>query len=135
VFDSGANSLQRIQAGGAGSIEFTIADTNDRLYVGLSHNKPDNQYDMTDIDFTAEQNGKKLEVLEFGTIVFSTGNVFAVNDNVKINIDYNGVATYLINDTVQFTSTLTTSFPLQADAGISGLSDILTTPRLHGDWS
>ncbi|HEY6805045.1 MAG TPA: RHS repeat-associated core domain-containing protein [Pyrinomonadaceae bacterium] len=128
--NAGAASTQTL-ARGDGYFEFTAAQANKYLMCGL--NNSDNDRSYAEIDFAIYlQDSGYLSVYQSGTNVYTSGaSAYTTGDVFRVAIE-SGVVKYKKNGTVFYTSAVSPTYPLQADATIYSNGGGLTNAVVSG---
>ena len=132
-WNAGAISAGRI-VWGDGFIEFTATETNKNRAGGLSNG--DSGQTLADIDFAVVlKDDAAIEIQEAGTSRGTFGS-YSGNDRFRVQVEAGTVA-YLRNGIPFYTSTVTPTYPLNADTSFDSaggtLSDIVFANLVWAD--
>jgi hypothetical protein len=118
--DAGGISQQQISSSN-GYLEFTVSETAQLRYAGLSHAPTGTS--AAGINFAIRLQSGNAEVRENG--VYQADTPFAAGDVFRVAIE-SGVVKYYKNGTLFYTSRTAPVYPLQADTSLLDLSSTVT---------
>lgn len=119
AFDAGAISQEQIAAAtpGIGMIcQFPFGTQNDYVFVGLSNTNPDQNY--ASIRYALFWSGSIVDIYELGVYKGSFAGIFTSATIFSIQINTLGQIEYCVDGVLQYTSTLTPTFPLFVDTSL-----------------
>ena len=120
--DATANSQQQIAQGVSGYVEFTASETSSLRYVGLTNVNVG--IGSLNTNFAIRLQSGDSAAYENG--VYKADVSFASGDVFRIAVSSTGVVNYYKNGTVFYTSTVTPSYPLQAEVTICNVGGTVT---------
>ena len=136
-WNSGAASSKQITSGD-GYVEFTATggpDSTTWRRFGLSNRNT--SVDPAEIDFAIELSGlfqNPAEIWEKGVYVMGTGMGYTTGDVFRIAVE-SGVVKYYKNGMPWYTSTVTPTYPLLADASLRGWNATISNAVISGTLS
>ena len=126
-FTSGAVSSKAIVSG-SGYFEFTGTAVDKTLIAGLGNGNTDAGYGDVEFGIYLISPGT-LKVIESGNQI--SAGTFIAGDRFRVSVDA-GLVRYWKNETLFYTSLITATYPLLADASIASLDGVVQDAVING---